>query len=479
MWRCLSENHRRINNQKVFINHISNNMDVSEITIFFEHTKTAYVRVIGNTIVQTLNANNATVWKVLPMNTNAPAPKENTINSLDETGMAALHKMALSGDIAKLDALLADPDIDPNVLSRDGLSPLHYVALGTAERLTEYISKILDSSTSSDTDVISELELINKGEHSIFKLSATIAKKILSLNGADPNIQLAGMTPLHLAANSGNLLLVKALIDAGADVDATTYANETPLHMAALIGHVNLGAYLVSLGADFNVENQQSKTPEDVASDAGYKSYRDDVEKLVASSTKTPKDEQEIEDKQAPPEEDEQEIEDKQAPPEKDEQEIEDKEAPPEKDEQEIEDKEAPPEEQTSPKEETSTPVEPKPEEETSTPVEPKPEEETSTPVEPKPEEETPPRDPRFLVVNHMATDISIMCDTTPITLSPNQTASCYDNVSVPQWKWHGRGTRFDDNSFSEGLKNWCFDKMQMRIVSYLRIRTRCLGRHR
>ncbi len=89
-----------------------------------------------------------------------------------------------------------------------------------------------------------------------------------------------------------------------------------------------------------------------------------------------------------------------------------------------------------------------------------------------------PAKNPRFNVINQMATNISIMCDETLLELSPNQTASCDDIVSVPQWKWNGKGNRFDNESFSTGLKQWCFDNMQMRIISYLRIKTKCLGRH-
>lgn len=77
-------------------------------------------------------------------------------------------------------------------------------------------------------------------------------------SGADPNaMPLDGSTtPLLNAARNGNLEMVLALIQAGADVNLTTSNNgdngNSPLHQAAYAGNVEVIQALVAAGADIN-----------------------------------------------------------------------------------------------------------------------------------------------------------------------------------------------------------------------------------
>ncbi len=57
----------------------------------------------------------------------------------------------------------------------------------------------------------------------------------------DVDVPLCGdISPLHTACFGGDVTAVKAMIDAGADVNAVTYtaAQVTPLHDACLGGHL-------------------------------------------------------------------------------------------------------------------------------------------------------------------------------------------------------------------------------------------------
>jgi cytochrome c len=66
--------------------------------------------------------------------------------------------------------------------------------------------------------------------------------------GANPNLQRGGETALHVAARSGCLDCVKALVEAGADVNAETKRGQTPIHLAKLKKQHEVADYLMSHG---------------------------------------------------------------------------------------------------------------------------------------------------------------------------------------------------------------------------------------
>lgn len=77
---------------------------------------------------------------------------------------------------------------------------------------------------------------------------------------------------LHMAAASGNAGVVQALVEAGADVDATTTVfddtgGETPLHAACTVGATSCVRALLDADADIELAAQNGKTPLLVASE--------------------------------------------------------------------------------------------------------------------------------------------------------------------------------------------------------------------
>lgn len=71
----------------------------------------------------------------------------------------------------------------------------------------------------------------------------------------------APLTPLHLAAQAGNLSEAKRLIETGEQVDARDSRGMTPLHYAASGGHIGLASLLLDRGADPNARAQIDMTP--------------------------------------------------------------------------------------------------------------------------------------------------------------------------------------------------------------------------
>lgn len=76
-----------------------------------------------------------------------------------------------------------------------------------------------------------------------------------------------GLTPLVFAAREGDIESARLLIDAGADVNQTTYFGWTPLLTATNNRNYQLGALLIEAGADVNIANGDAMTPLYLATD--------------------------------------------------------------------------------------------------------------------------------------------------------------------------------------------------------------------
>ncbi|MBO9481659.1 ankyrin repeat domain-containing protein [Salinisphaera sp. G21_0] len=94
------------------------------------------------------------------------------------------------------------------------------------------------------------------------------AIKALIAKGADVSAQTEkGVTPLHYAAAQGQPEAIDALIAAGADVNARTKNGFTPLHYAAAQGQQEAIDALIANGADVNARSEKGYTALKSASD--------------------------------------------------------------------------------------------------------------------------------------------------------------------------------------------------------------------
>ena len=81
--------------------------------------------------------------------------------------------------------------------------------------------------------------------------------------GTDLNVkdQMTGSTPLITAVVFGKTAIVKALIEAKADLSAKNNDGATALHNAAFFGNVEIAQILIDANADKTIKNNYGATP--------------------------------------------------------------------------------------------------------------------------------------------------------------------------------------------------------------------------
>lgn len=76
---------------------------------------------------------------------------------------------------------------------------------------------------------------------------------------------------LFLAVYAGDVGRVRALLKAGADVNARTGDGKTPLMLGAILGHVAVVRALIEAGADVGVRDRYGYSAMDWATERGHR----------------------------------------------------------------------------------------------------------------------------------------------------------------------------------------------------------------
>lgn len=175
-------------------------------------------------------------------------------NAKFSQGMTALHLAAMAGDSTGVDALIG-AGADVNLESDDGWTPLHLaVEKGTAPVVQSLLSagakkdiRFYNTDTQVSMSALFRAVQLGKADTVITMLK----------NGFSPNERLntwRGDTALMAACSNGDLVVARALVDGGADVNLNASGNGvgSPLTEAVWSGSVELVKFLIQEGSDLS-----------------------------------------------------------------------------------------------------------------------------------------------------------------------------------------------------------------------------------
>lgn len=170
------------------------------------------------------------------------------IDVVDVTGSTPLIRSAWSRQLGTME-ILFQRGANVLVTERNGYHPLT-LATRDAEMMSvvmKYVGGV------RELDGLKRQAMAEADDHELESVVEMLLQNLHPDQGAAG--RATGRTPLHQAASGGDAALVEALLDAGANVDATCHKGDTPLLLAAWHGHAAVARVLLDRGANANHTN--------------------------------------------------------------------------------------------------------------------------------------------------------------------------------------------------------------------------------
>lgn len=204
------------------------------------------------------------------------------VNIQDHKGSTLLTDAIVKQDRQTVKQLL-QAKANPNFLFSNGSSPLQLACVMDDDAIVDLLIKAgglvnLAGGPELETPL-----------HKACKSGNVEIVNILLSNGAVPNLlNLHGLTPLCIASTTGNVAIVRALLEAKADTELQSNEQRwTPLFFAAHDGQEQIVQLLLEHGASAK-ENKFGLTPRMVATQKGYNEVADLLLKPAPTEAFTP-----------------------------------------------------------------------------------------------------------------------------------------------------------------------------------------------
>ncbi|KZC07909.1 Ankyrin repeat and FYVE domain-containing protein 1 [Dufourea novaeangliae] len=189
------------------------------------------------------------------------------VNARDAEGKTPIHVAVQNQHSQIISLLLCHPNIDLNKRDKKGLTPfataLTFRNNKAAQAILERLPKAAEQHDNKGRNFLHTAIQKNDMESILFLLSIQV----------DVNSRVHDVTqtpPLHLAAISGNEMLVRSLILAGARVNDTDANRNTALHAAAKAGHAAVISALLQNSINFDAVNADGDNALHVAVREGH-----------------------------------------------------------------------------------------------------------------------------------------------------------------------------------------------------------------
>lgn len=181
---------------------------------------------------------------------------------------------AIAADDAAAVVNLLRRGFDPNTRDPNGQHGLYLAIRARSSRVTQ---ALIDWPKT-------EVESLNKADESPLMAAALdgqleLCKKLIARGAA---VNKTGWAPLHYAATSGHVDVMRLLLEEHAFIDAESPNRTTPLMMAARYGSQEATRLLLQEGAEPLLKNEQGMTAIDFANSVN----RADVAKLIGDAVR-------------------------------------------------------------------------------------------------------------------------------------------------------------------------------------------------
>src|SRR5207245_819362 len=133
-------------------------------------------------------------------------------------------------------------------------------------RTQHLVPRNLPPRIASTFGVVAESQTFDEEAKEIQRLKDIIKNSPDLINAKDQN----GWTPLHTAANKGQLAVASFLLENKAEVNAKDNSDSTPLHQATSRGHRAMVELLLAHGANVSAKENSNTTPLHYAAMKGY-----------------------------------------------------------------------------------------------------------------------------------------------------------------------------------------------------------------